>query len=226
VQEIAALIPALDCETTLGELVRGTLRHLPRVLVVDDGSADRGADVAKAAGAEVLRLPRNRGKAAALRTGMQALRERGATHALTLDADGQHLPGEIPALRDAASAHPAAIVIGARRHAPGSMTAVRLFGNRFANRWVESACGRAFEDTQSGFRVYPLDATLALGCRAERFAFETEVLIRAVRAGLDVVSVPVRVYNPPVGERVSHFRGVRDATRIVLTVVRLLLQRR
>ena len=154
--DLAALIPALDCETTLGELVEATRRHLPRVLVVDDGSADRSADVAQAAGAEVLRLPRNRGKAAALRTGMQALRDRGVTHALTLDADGQHLPGEIPALREAAAAHPAAIVIGARRHEPGSMTPVRLFGNRFASRWVEIACGRALEDTQSGFRVYPL----------------------------------------------------------------------
>lgn len=221
-----ALIPALDCEATIGEVVRGTLRHLSRVLVVDDGSADRTADAAKAAGAEVMRLPRNRGKAAALRTGMRALRDAGATHALTLDGDGQHLPDEIPALRAAAAARPAAIVIGARDLGPGSMSPIRQFGNRFANRWVEIACGRAFQDTQSGFRVYPLEATHALGCRAERFAFETEVLIRAVRAGLAVVSVPVLAHTPPVGERVSHFRGVRDTTRIVFTVIGLLLRRR
>jgi hypothetical protein len=99
-----------------------------------------------------------------------------------------------------------------------------VFGNRFANRWVEIACGAALEDTQSGFRVHPLDATLALGCRADRFAFETEVVIRAVRAGMPVRSVPVRVWNPPPGERTSHFRGFRDSLRIVLTVIALLLR--
>jgi glycosyltransferase involved in cell wall biosynthesis len=226
VTELAALIPALDCEASIQAVVEGTRRHVSRVLVVDDGSSDRTADAAKAAGAEVLRLPRNRGKGFALRAGMKSLRQAGAGHVLTLDGDGQHLPGEIPALRDAAAAQPGAIVIGARQHPPGTTTPIRRFGNRFANRWVEIACGRSVEDTQSGFRVYPLEATLALGCRGERFAFETEVLIRAVRAGLEVVSVPVRVYNPPVAERVSHFRGVRDSTRIVVTVIGLLLRRR
>lgn len=222
--EVAALIPALDCERTIEPVVRGTRRHLPRVLVVDDGSSDRTADAAKAAGAEVLRLPVNRGKGAALRAGMQALRREGVMHALTLDGDGQHLPEDVPLLLAASAAEPGALVLGARQHEPGSLAPIRVFGNRFANRWVEIACGRALDDTQSGFRVYPLDATLALGCRAERFAFETEVVIRAVRAGLAVRSVPVRVYNPPAAERTSHFRGVSDTTRIVLTVIRLLLR--
>lgn len=221
--ELAALIPALDCETTIQAVVRGTRRHVPRVLVVDDGSSDRTADAAKAAGAEVLRQPVNRGKGAALRAGMQALREAGVTHVLTLDGDGQHLPEDIPRLVAASAAEPEALLLGARQHEPGSSSPIRRFGNRFANRWVEIACGRAFEDTQSGFRVYPVDATLALGCRAGRFAFETEVLIRAVRAGLAVRSLPVRVYNPPMHERVSHYHGFSDTVRIVLTVVRLLL---
>ena len=222
--ELAALIPALDCEATIQAVVRGTRRHVPRVLVVDDGSSDRTADAAKAAGAEVLRHPANRGKGAALRTGMHALRSQGATHAVTLDGDGQHLPEDIPRVVAASAAEPDAHVLGARQHEPGSLAPIRAFGNRFANRWVEIACGGAFEDTQSGFRVYPLDATLALGCRAERFAFETEVVIRGVRAGLAVRSVRVRVYNPPIAERKSHFRGVSDTTRIVLTVIGLLLR--
>jgi len=224
VSEFAALIPALDCEATIQAVVRGTRLHLPRVLVVDDGSTDRTADAAKAAGAEVLRLPVNRGKGAALRVGMQALRDLGVSHVLTLDGDGQHLTEDIPSFVAASAAAPEALLLGARQHEPGSLAPIRLFGNRFANRWVEIACGRSFEDTQSGFRVYPVAATLALGCRAERFAFETEVLIRAVRAGLEVRSLPVRVYNPPMHERISHFRGFSDSTRIVFTVVRLLLR--
>ena len=222
--EVAALIPALDCEATIGAVVRGTLAHLPLVLVVDDGSSDRTADAAKAAGAEVLRLPANRGKGAALASGLRALREWGATHALTLDGDGQHLPGDVPTLLRASAEAPRALVLGARQHEPGRLARVRAFGNRLANRWVRIACGAVLEDTQSGFRVYPIDATLALGCRARRFAFETEVVIQAVRAGLPIRSVPVRVWNPPPGERTSHFRGFSDTLRIVLTVIGLLLR--
>ena len=222
--DIAALIPALECEATIQAVVAATRRHVPRVLVVDDGSSDRTADAAKAAGADVLRLPANRGKGAALRAGLRALREHGVTHVVTLDGDGQHLGDDIPALLRASAAEPGAIVLGARQHPPGSLAPIREFGNRFANRWVEIACGAVFEDTQSGFRVYPIAATLALGCRADRFAFETEVLIRAVRAGLAIRSVPVRVYNPPSDERISHFRGVADTTRIVFTVVGLILR--
>jgi glycosyltransferase involved in cell wall biosynthesis len=224
VAEFAALIPALDCEATIQAVVSATRLHVPRVLVVDDGSSDRTADAAKAAGAQVLRQPANRGKGAALRAGMRALRERGATHVVTLDGDGQHLADDIPALLRASAAEPGAFVLGARQHEPGSLAPIRAAGNRFANRWVEIACGEAFADTQSGFRVYPLDAALALGCRADRFAFETEVVIRAVRAGLPVRSVPVRVYNPPMEERISHYRGVADTTRIVFTVIGLILR--
>lgn len=220
---VAVLIPALDCEATLAEIVRGARAHVAQVLVVDDGSRDGTAQVAVAAGAEVMRHAANRGKGAALRDGMRVLLERGATHAITLDGDGQHLPGDIPALLRAVAAEPDALVLGARQHAPGSMSEIRAFGNRFANRWVEIACGASLEDTQSGFRAYPLRATLALGGRADRFAFETEVIIRAVRAGIAIRTVPVRVWNPPAAERVSHFRGVRDTVRIVLTVIALML---
>ena len=223
-EPVAALIPALDCEATIGAVVRGTRAHLARVLVVDDGSHDATADAAKAAGAEVIRHGVNRGKGAALRTGLAALRQRGVTHVLTLDGDGQHLPADVPALLAASAAEPRALVLGARQHEPGSLAPIRVFGNRFANRWVRIACGATFADTQSGFRVYPVAETLALGCRANRFAFETEVLIRAVRMGIPVRSVPVRVYNPPAGERVSHFRGFSDTVRIVLTVIGLLLR--
>ena len=218
------LIPALDCEATLAPVVRGAREHVADVLVVDDGSRDRTAEVARRAGAEVLRHATNRGKGAALRSGMCALAERGVTHAVTMDGDGQHLASEIPALLAAAAAEPGSLILGARQHPSGSMSRLRAFGNRFANRWVRIACGATFEDTQSGLRLYPLAATLALGCRADRFAFETEVVIRAVRAGLPVRSVPVRVHNPPPGERTSHFRGVRDTVRIVFTVIALILR--
>lgn len=220
----AILIPSLDCERTIAAVVGAARAHADTVLVVDDGSADATAAAAEAAGAEVLRHPRNRGKGAALRSGLELLRRRGCGHVVTMDGDGQHLAEEIPALLRASEAEPTAIVIGARQFEQLTVAPIKLFGNRFANRWVEIACGQVLPDTQSGFRLYPLAATLALGCRADRFAFETEVLIRAARAGVPIRSVPVRAFYPPIEERLSHFRPFADTVRIIFVVVGLILR--
>jgi len=224
VQQTAILIPAYDCEATIAAVVEAARAHAGRVLVVSDGSRDRTELRAEAAGAEVVRQPVNRGKGAALRLGMRLLAEGGATHALCMDGDGQHLASEIPALLAASAAEPTALILGARRIEPGSVAPLRLFGNRFANRWVEIACGQRIDDTQSGFRVYPIAAVQALDCRADRFAYETEVLIRAARAGLPIRSLPVRVYNPPIGERVSHYRPFVDTVRIIAVVLGLIFR--
>jgi glycosyltransferase involved in cell wall biosynthesis len=221
--ETAILIPALDCERTIGEVVRGARRFAAHVLVVDDGSTDATAEVAARAGAEVLLHQSNLGKGAALQSGMRRLAERGFARVLTMDGDGQHLADQITPLLEESDRDPRALVIGARRIEPGTVAPIKVFGNRFANRWVEIACGRSLPDTQSGFRVYPLRETLALNARARRFAFETEVVIRAARAGLSIRSVPVQAYYPPAGERVSHFRPFLDTVRIIFVVVRLIV---
>jgi len=221
---VAGLIPAYDCATTIAAVVRGALAHLEQVLVVDDGSRDATSACAREAGADVLRFEANRGKGAALRAGMAALAERGATHALSMDGDGQHLAREVPTLLAAAHAHPTALIVGARRIGTQDVKAVKLFGNRFANRWVEIAAGIALPDSQSGLRVYPLAATLGLGASAERFAFETEVVIRAARAGISIESVPVDVYYPPPDERISHYAPWRDTLRIIGVVLGLIFR--
>jgi glycosyltransferase involved in cell wall biosynthesis len=224
VPAIAVLIPALDCAATIGAVVAGARRFVDTVLVVDDGSSDGTAERAAAAGAQVLSHEITRGKGATLRTGMRWLAQRGCSWVLTMDGDGQHLSDQIPVLLEASAAAPEAVIIGARQIEPGATTPARLFGNRFANRWVEIACGLTLPDTQSGLRVYPLRQTLALGARADHFAFETEVLIRAARAGIPIRSVPVRVYYPPVPERVSHFEPFRDTVRIIFTVLGLIFR--
>lgn len=225
-QDVAILIPALDCEPTIGAVVEGARRRVEDVLVVDDGSSDATAAAAAEGGAEVLRHDRNRGKGAALQAGMRVLRERGFRRVLTMDGDGQHLAAEIPTLLRASEAEPAALIVGARRVAPGSVAPLKLFGNRFANRWVEIASGMRLPDTQSGFRVYPLAEVAALGCRAGRFAFETEVLIRAARAGVPIRSVPVDVDYPPIAERRSHYRPFVDTVRIIFVVLGLIFRLR
>lgn len=222
--EIAVLIPALNCEATIAAVVAGARRYVPDVLVVSDGSTDATVAEATTAGALVVRHDRPRGKGAALLTGMRALAEYGVRRVLTMDGDGQHLPDEIPVLVTASDATPGALIIGVRALESMGAAPINLFGNRFANRWVEIACGQPLPDTQSGFRVYPLRETLGLRLRARHFAFETEVLIRAVRTGLPIRSVPVRVYYPPANERVSHFRRVVDTVRIIFVVLGLIFR--
>jgi glycosyltransferase involved in cell wall biosynthesis len=222
---IAVLIPALDCAGTIAEVVRGALLYLPLVLVVDDGSSDRTAAEAGAAGAEVIRHPARQGKGAALRSGMAALAARGVSRVLTMDGDGQHLADQIPAMLAASEAERNVLIIGVRQVEAGIVSPIRLFGNRFANRWVEIACGLPLPDTQSGFRIYPLRAVDELGVRSGHFAYETEVLIRAARAGIPIRSVPVKAYYPPIEERQSHFRPFLDTVRIIFVVLGLILRR-
>lgn len=222
--DVAVLIPALDCETAIGDVVSGVRRFVRHVAVVSDGSTDATEEKARAAGAEVLRHETVLGKGTALRTGMEHLIEHGIERVLTMDGDGQHLAEEIPVLLRASDREPDALIIGARQIPPGMSTPAKLFGNRFANRWVEIACGQALPDTQSGFRVYPLRKTLALNAKARHFGFETEILIRAVRAGMPIRSVPVRVFYPPADERVSHFRPFVDTVRMIFIVLGLIFR--
>jgi len=220
---VAALVPAYQAAATVGDVVRGTARVVTPVLVVDDGSTDDTAAVAERAGARVARQTPNAGKGAALVHGFRLLAADCCTHALTLDADGQHLPDEIPVLLATSAAHPGAIVVGVRKKAGHEIRTIARFGNWFADRIMTALAGRPLPDTQSGFRVYPLAETLALGAVGSRYDFETEILFRAARRGVEVVGVPVRVYYPPVAERVSHFRPWLDTLRIIRTVVRVLL---
>jgi glycosyltransferase involved in cell wall biosynthesis len=222
---IALLVPAYDCGQTLGPVLRGARGHGLPMFVVDDGSHDDTAAVARAEGAEVACHGRNRGKGAALVTGMGMLRALGFTHALTMDGDGQHLAREIPTLLAAARADPTAIVIGVRRRGDQEVAGINLFGNRFANLCVQSAAGVPLPDTQSGFRVYPLATMLRLPQQGEHFEYESTSIIFAARAQVPIRSIPVDVYYPPVAERRSHYRKVVDTLRIIRAVAPLLFRR-
>lgn len=218
----AALVPAYNAAASIADVVQGTGAVLTPVVVVDDGSSDDTAARAEAAGAVVVRQPVNRGKGAALVTGLRHLAEQGITHALTLDADGQHLPSQLPVLLAASAAAPEAIVVGVRKKEGHTIRGINRFGNWVADRLMKAIAGQPLPDTQSGFRVYPVAHTLALGTEGTRYEFETEVLLRAARAGMPLVGVPVEVFYPPVDERVSHYRPWRDTLRIIGIVLRVL----
>jgi glycosyltransferase involved in cell wall biosynthesis len=222
VADVAAVIPAFNAEATIAAVVADVRRHVERVWVVDDGSGDATAARAAAAGAEVVRHPANAGKGAALLSGLQALAAAGVARGVSLDADGQHLGDEIPSLLAASDGAPGAIVVGVRRKEGHTIARANRFGNWVADGLLQLIAGQPLPDTQCGFRVYPVAATLALGAEGRRFEFETEILLRAARQGIPILGVPVRVHYPPVDERVSHFRPWVDTLRIIGIVVRLL----
>ncbi|MBR0660090.1 glycosyltransferase family 2 protein [Roseomonas oryzicola] len=224
---LAIVIPAYQEGATIAGLIARMRAVVPEVppLVVDDGSTDATAREALMAGAEVLALPANQGKGAALRQGMRAALAGGAGYVATLDGDGQHRPEDLPRLL--ALARPDRIVIGSRRRATGQ-PAARRRANRVADFWISWAAGHAVADSQSGFRIYPAAALTALDRyegRARRFSFESEILIDAARAGITTVAADIPALYAGTLKRPSHFRPVADISRIVMMVAGKLLAR-
>lgn len=209
------VVPAYRADRTLAGVVgalRGALAGAT-IVVVDDGSDDATAGVARDCADEVVRFERNRGKGAALRAGFAAALDLGARAILTIDADGQHDPSAAPVLL--AALDRADIVIGARARG-GSMPFGRRLTNRMSASAVGALVGRAVPDVQSGYRALRRVVVERVRGEGDRYEFETDFLIRAYRAGFTVATVPVPVIYGPR----SHFRLLTDSMRIVRTIWR------
>ena len=213
------LIPALDAEDTVGEVAAGALRHLGEVVVVDDGSADGTAAAARRAGAHVISHGRNLGKGAALSTGFKYALEKGCEAVVTLDADGQHDPDEIPKLLEAAEGG-AGIEIGSRLWDRERIPKARYYTNMVGVGAISWRAKNKLADSQSGFRFYKADVLRGMKLTGTGFEAETELLIRAGRRGFKIASVQARaVYSEEI-LRKSHFRTVADTYRICMTFLK------
>lgn len=226
-QHYVAVIPAFNEAGTIRAVTAHVLKHLDRVVVVDDGSTDRTVDCLGEVPVTILRHSRNLGKAAALWRGMQHAMAQGAVAVITVDGDGQHDPADIPALLDLHRRHPSAIIIGARLHMRRAIPRLRYVANRVANFWISWAAGCRIQDSQSGFRLYPMAVLNAVAPQCDAtsgFAFESELLIEAGRQGVPIRTVPVSaIYGRHL--RHSHFRQVGDVVRITRMVSRKLWAR-
>jgi glycosyltransferase involved in cell wall biosynthesis len=209
---VAALIPAYREAGRIADVVRRVQAVLDTVLVVDDGSPDTTAAEAEKAGATVLKHEVNRGKGAAIKTGLRQLTEKGFLWILILDGDGQHLPEEIPAFIDMASRTTALMLLGDRSAGHDKMPPVRRATNRFMSGLISRICKQPIPDTQCGFRMIHRDLAPLLFCESDAYEYETEMLFIASAAGVRIDSVPVSTIY---GDEQSKIHPVRDTLRFI-----------
>jgi glycosyltransferase involved in cell wall biosynthesis len=209
-----AVIPVYNHRETLRAVTEKTLAEGLPVLVMDDGSTDGSLETVADLPIERHRLPENRGKGSAIREAALVAHKLGYQAILTIDADGQHEPADAGLLLDAAASTWPAIVIGARRMTTLNVPRSSVFGRDFSNFWVRLECGQTLPDTQSGYRLYPVEFLHRSRFLSRRYTFEIEVLVRGRWAGLPLLSVPVSVYYPPGDERISHFHKFKDNLRL------------
>jgi len=221
----AAVIPAFNASLSVGDVVRGAASSLSCVLVVDDGSSDDTARRAGEAGARVLSHPVNRGKGAALRTAFEALKDQPFDAVITLDADGQHDPADIPLFVEAFQTTGAALIIGSRERRFSAMSRGRRFGNRFSSSALSFFSGLGLPDSQSGFRLYSMPFLRETPVRGDAYDAEMDLLLRAAAGGFRVDTVVLRSFVAD-GRAGSHYRPWVDTCRICACVIRFSLKRR
>ncbi len=223
------LIPSYNNVGAIAAVIAEVQAHDLPILVVNDGSTDGTGDAARDAGVEVVEHEVNQGKGQALLTGWAAAASRGYSHAICMDADGQHLAEDLPRFVAAIQAQPDALHVGTRPETGPNVPQSSKTGRKISDFMLWAAAGTELDgeqpDSQCGFRAYPLQHTLALPLKARRYSMEMEVLVRAAWLGVPVKELAISVYYPPPEERVSHFDKWRDNRRIVGMYTRLMLIR-
>jgi glycosyltransferase involved in cell wall biosynthesis len=226
-ENFAVVIPAYNEERTIRDIVERALKQCKKVIVVDDGSSDGTISELEGLSIDLIKNKTNQGKAASLWNGFQFALKSEIDFIITLDGDAQHAPEDIGLLIDDRVKYKNHIIIGARLADKGSIPAKRYYANKIANFWIAWASGYPISDSQSGFRLYPVNLFDNLKISTSKnssFVFESEVIIKAAKVGIysHAVTIPA-IYRDDA--RPSHFQGVRDITLITLMVGRSLISR-
>ncbi len=212
---ICLIIPTYNNERTLSGVIEKALDYCPDLIIVNDGSTDRTSEILELHSDKIdlISFEKNKGKGAALRSGLQLAIKKGFHYAISIDSDGQHLAEDLPQFFAAIRDYNGDLVLGARDLLAEGAPKKSSFGNRFSNFWFWIETGIKLPDTQTGFRAYPLISLKNTRFYTNKFEFEIEVLVRSAWKGINIVSIPVRsIYDQE--ERVSHFRPFTDFTRI------------
>jgi len=221
--DVIAVIPAYNAEKTIGNVVRKTLRKVGRCIVINDGSDDGTGNAAVDAGAELIVHVSNRGKGAAVRTALNCLRKISYKYVVLLDADGQHEPGEIARLVQAAQRRRAHLVCGNRMSKPEGMPLIRRITNRVMSKIVSKLCRVSLSDTQCGYRLLSRRAVESLQLTKSNFEVDTEILYQVSQKGFKVTEVTISsIYTE---EHSSHIHPFSDTFRFLHLVLGLLISR-
>lgn len=218
------LIPTYNNEKTLKKVIDSVRQYSPNIMVVNDGSTDSTPHIlAQEKDLHIISYTENRGKGYALKTGLREAINLGYKYAITIDSDGQHYAEDIHVFVNEIKENPNALLVGARNLNAENMPSKNTFANKFSNFWYKVETGIKLSDTQSGYRLYPLDFIKKTRFITRGYEFEVEVIVRAAWSGLVVKNVPINVFYPKAEERVSHFKPLRDFTRISILNTYLVL---
>lgn len=207
------IVPTYNNQKTLKKVLDSILDFTQNIIIVNDGSTDETSEILKQYSQFTqIHHPENLGKGRALRNGFRKAIELNFQYAVTIDSDGQHFASDIPVFIEEIQKEPNSLLIGSRNMTQENVPKKSSFGNKFSNFWFKFETGIELQDTQSGFRLYPLKL-IPKRFYTNKFEFEIEVIVRSAWKGIVVKNIPIQVLYDPA-ERVSHFRPFRDFTRI------------
>lgn len=207
------IVPTYNNHKTLKKVLDSILDFTQNIIIVNDGSTDETNEILKQYSQFTqIHHPKNLGKGRALRNGFRKAIELNFEYAITIDSDGQHFASDIPSFIEEIQNQPNSLLIGSRNMTQENVPKKSSFGNKFSNFWFKFETGIELQDTQSGFRLYPLKL-IPKRFYTNKFEFEIEVIVRSAWKGIVVKNIPIQVLYDPA-ERVSHFRPFRDFTRI------------
>lgn len=219
-ETFCVIIPVFNNQRSIGSVIEQVLAYVKDVIVVNDGSTDQTGAVIETARLShpnrvtVVSYRKNRGKGHAITQGFRAALQKGYRYAVTLDADGQHYAHNLPFFEQTVRQNPGTLIVGSRNLNALNMPQKNTFANRFSNFWFALQTFKRLPDTQTGYRLYPLEHLGGIHLFSSRYEAELELLVRAAWRGIDIKSIPVDVYYPAANQRVTHFRPGIDFIRI------------
>ena len=209
------VIPTYNNAGTICQVVQSVRVFAEDILIVNDGSTDQTKElIAQEEGIETVSYVPNRGKGFAIKKAFEFALAKDFRYIITIDADGQHFADDLPVFVEAIEQNQDTLLVGARNLEAENMAQKNTFANKFSNFWFKVETGETLTDTQSGYRLYPIQLLRKIHFFTNRYEFEVEVLVRSVWNNIRVRNIPIKVYYPPTEQRVSHFRPFHDFTRI------------
>lgn len=212
--KVLVVIPTYNNERTIAKVITDVRLYADNILVVNDGSTDDTREVINSTNVESITYEKNRGKGYAIRQSFKYAVRKGFDYVLTIDSDGQHYASDMVSFANSIVSNPDSLIIGARNLQADNMPSKNTFANKFSNFWYHIETWKELDDTQSGFRLYPLRKIGRTKFISNRYEFEVEVIVRSAWKGINVMNIPIHIYYPPQEERVSHFKPLKDFTRI------------